>query len=237
MKHHYFRHIIFASAAAFAVGCAGQSGGSESTESEVDLSEQVCSTKSSDCPVICAKSGLGECQDDPIDPCLKESGGCEPVDPCPKHYGEECPPPPPPPPPPAEGCTLTQGYWKNHPEAWPVDGLTIDGETYLQGVLLAILETPVEGNAALNLLHQYIAAALNLAAGADDSDVADAFNDAHDWFVAYLSITFVDGMPVVGHVDSSSPEGQIAIALAGILDQFNNGFIGPGHCDDVVTAE
>jgi hypothetical protein len=27
------------------------------------------------------------------------------------------------------GCTLTQGFWKNHPEAWPVDLLTVGGSS------------------------------------------------------------------------------------------------------------
>src|SRR5690606_22442671 len=118
---------------------AAQGEGDSSTDL-VDLQEQICSTKSSDCPVICVKAGFGECGEvDPclkngdleceiLDPCEKNGDGCEPPpsDPCIiglKHY-EECPPPPPPPPT-YDGCTLTQGFWKTHPDAWPVDGLTI----------------------------------------------------------------------------------------------------------------
>ena len=29
---------------------------------------------------------------------------------------------------PQGGCTLTQGYWKNHPEAWPVDTLQLGND-------------------------------------------------------------------------------------------------------------
>src|SRR5688572_10722012 len=37
-----------------------------------------------------------------------------------------------------EGCTLTQGYWKNHEESWPVSELTLGDETYTQEEALAL---------------------------------------------------------------------------------------------------
>jgi hypothetical protein len=237
MRNQRFHSFLLATAAAMTVGCAGQGGADQNTET-VDLTEQVCSTKSSDCPIICVKEKFGECYEGPSDPCAKEGNGCEPPpDPCLsdlKHYEECPPPPPPPPPPPLEGCTLTQGFWKNHPDAWPVAGLTIGEETYMKAVLIAILQTPVEGNAALNLLHQYIAAALNVASGAElDPVTEEALADAHAWLVAHLSVSFVDGQPVVAYVATDSAEGQEAIMLKTILDQFNNGYIGPGHCDEL----
>lgn len=60
-------------------------------------------------------------------------------------------------------CPLTQGYWKNHPDAWPVDSLTIGGTTYGKAVLIDILKTPPKGNGAIILAHQLIAAKLNVA--------------------------------------------------------------------------
>jgi hypothetical protein len=63
-------------------------------------------------------------------------------------------------------CPLTQGYWKNHPNAWPVQTLTIGGVTLTETQLLSIFDTPVRGNAAIDLLHQLIAAMLNQAHGA-----------------------------------------------------------------------
>src|SRR5919197_3133672 len=63
-------------------------------------------------------------------------------------------------------CVLTQGYWKTHPEAWPVTGLTLGAVAYDQAQLLAILGEPVRGNGLVALAHQLIAAKLNRASGA-----------------------------------------------------------------------
>src|SRR4051812_12086632 len=54
----------------------------------------------------------------------------------------------------SSGCTLTQGYWKNHPSAWPVTSLTLGSVSYNQTQLLAILHKPVQGNGLVSLAHQ-----------------------------------------------------------------------------------
>ena len=121
-----------------------------------------------------------------------------------------------------DSCTLTQGFWKTHPEAWPVDTLTIGGVIYTKEEALAILSTPPKrGDATYILAHQLIAAMLNVLAGADDSAVAATIADADIWLAA--------------HPLGSDPEGadrEVGIALAEVLDQYNNGLIGPGHCLD-----
>ncbi len=80
---------------------------------------------------------------------------------------------------PDEACHFTPGYWKNHASAWPVTSLTLGAITYNQSQLLAILNTPVGGNATIILAYHLIAAKLNVANGASDSiqgaiDSADA---------------------------------------------------------------
>lgn len=67
------------------------------------------------------------------------------------------------------GCHFTPGYWKNHPEAWPVTSLTVGCTTYSQAQLLVILDKPVRGDATIILAHHLIAAKLNVLSGADDS--------------------------------------------------------------------
>src|SRR5687767_5945628 len=59
---------------------------------------------------------------------------------------------------PEEDCTFTQGFWKNHPEDWPVDELTLGNVTYSKDELLAIFGEPVSGNGLISLAHQLIAA-------------------------------------------------------------------------------
>src|SRR5437016_831768 len=67
----------------------------------------------------------------------------------------------------SNACPLGQGFWKNHPGAWPVSSLTLGSQTYVQAQLLTILTTPVRGDASLVLADQLIAAKLNIAHGSN----------------------------------------------------------------------
>jgi cysteine-rich repeat protein len=115
-------------------------------------------------------------------------------------------------------CTFTQGYWKNHPDAWPVSSLKLGTVTYTKAELIAILQTPVKGNGLIQLAHQLIAAKLNIAAGASDVDIK----------VTIQAADALIGSLVVG--EAELPTSQTS-ALNDKLDAFNNGNIGPGHCD------
>ncbi len=121
-----------------------------------------------------------------------------------------------------EGCTLTQGYWKNHEESWAVSSLTLGGVSYGQSELLDLLRTPpAGGDVSLILSHQLIAAMLNVASGAAFS--GSGIDDANAWLAANAD---GDGrLPFGVHGDAD------ATALASALDDFNNGLTGPGHCD------
>ena len=84
---------------------------------------------------------------------------------------------------PAEQCVFTQGYWRNHTALWPVDSLDLGQATnprhaYGKSELIALLDTPVRGDASLILAHQLIAAKLNVANGANPAPVADALSRA-----------------------------------------------------------
>jgi cysteine-rich repeat protein len=116
-------------------------------------------------------------------------------------------------------CTLTQGYWKNHPGAWPVSSLKLGSVSYDKDELLAILKTPVKGNGLIQLAHQLIAAKLNIAAGADDASIE-------------VSITAADALIGSLVVGEDSLKTSATAELTGKLDAYNNGAVGPGHCDD-----
>jgi len=81
---------------------------------------------------------------------------------------------------PGTTCPVGQGFWKNHPAAWPVRTLVLGSQTYTESELLALLRMPIGRSgvdASLILAHQLIAAKLNLANGSDPSigtTVADA---------------------------------------------------------------
>ncbi len=119
-------------------------------------------------------------------------------------------------------CTYTQGYWRTHPDAWPVTSLTLGTVTYQAAELMAILDNPAQGNGLVILIHQLIAAKLNIANGADPSEVQQTIVDA-DAMVAGLVI------PPIGN--GYLPASQTS-ALTETLTEYNEGTIGPGHCND-----
>ena len=116
-------------------------------------------------------------------------------------------------------CTLTQGYWKNHEEAWPTGSLQLGTNTYTQAELLVILRTPVRGNGLISLSHQLIAAKLNVAAGATGASIS-------------ATITAADALIGSLKVGTDTLTTTSVSALVDKLAQFNEGAIGPGHCDD-----
>ncbi len=129
-----------------------------------------------------------------------------------------------------DDCTLTQGYWKTHNETATQPGLMSDwpepedeanelcGQTWLD-ILHA---PPVGGDAWIILAHQWIAARLNVASGASTGDQVDqSLADAEA-----ILVENCDGLPTDTRAD--------ALYLAGVLDEYNNGVIGPGHCGDAL---
>jgi hypothetical protein len=128
-----------------------------------------------------------------------------------------------------DGCTLTQGYWKTHgPSAsgnneneWDVTNLTLGTVNYSDVQLQAIFDTPAAGNGLISLAHQLIAAKLNQANGASTAAVDSAIAAA-DALIGSLVIPPVGG----GSLPNSSTS-----SLTAVLTQYNEGLIGPGHCE------
>ncbi len=134
--------------------------------------------------------------------------------------------------PPPAGCTLTIGYWKNHPKAvapmLPVWLGTPDGqlshEVTTTNDAVAILNFNGAASNGINKLRgQLLAAKLGIAGGADGSAVAGAIADA-DAFLATHAPSSWNSLSKADRNDVN--------LLATTLDNYNNGIIGPGHCDD-----
>jgi hypothetical protein len=119
-------------------------------------------------------------------------------------------------------CTYSQGYWRNHPDAWPVTGLTIGTVAYQAAELMAILDNPAQGNGLVILAHQLIAAKLNIANGADPSAVQQAITDADNMIGALVAPPIGNGYLAPGQTGD----------LTETLTEYNEGTIGPGHCND-----
>ncbi len=120
------------------------------------------------------------------------------------------------------GCVFGQGYWKNHPDQWPVTELQLGNVTYTQQQLLDILHQPVRGNGLVLLAHQLIAAKLNIANGADGSCIEQTIADA-DALIGDL---------VVPPVGTGYLAPRDVSALADTLDQYNEGFLCAPSCEE-----
>jgi hypothetical protein len=124
------------------------------------------------------------------------------------------------------GCARGQGYWKNHPDAWPVTELQLGNVTYTQEELLSILHEPVRGNGLLILAHQLIAADLNIANGADPSCIQQTIDEANALI----------GDLVIPPVGNGYLAPRDVSALAEMLDQYNEGQLCAPSCDHGPTT-
>lgn len=129
------------------------------------------------------------------------------------------------------GCTLTPGYWKTHSEygpapyddTWALLEAGADttffssGQTWYQ-----VFWTAPRGNAYYILAHAYMAAVLN---GLNGADTATGIPEALAYAEGFFS-TFAPGDTL------SREERGRAIDYAGMLDAYNNGIMGPGHCSE-----
>lgn len=119
------------------------------------------------------------------------------------------------------------GYWKTHNEHATAPGLVLDWpapydeDDLLCGqTLLDILLTPPRGDAWIILAHQYIAAILNIASGAASPLQVDlVIERAETWLLDHC-----------GGVPASDAPPRV-FRWIGILERYNEGDIGPGHCD------
>jgi hypothetical protein len=141
---------------------------------------------------------------------------------------------------PGEGCSFTQGFWKNHgpgscqqgnnDNEWPTvimtDGMYLGNTQYTPDQLCSILEANAGGNYLIALAHQLIAAKMNVANNTD-TPCQDVLDDiaAADVLIGDLVV------PPVGGGSLSSAEGS---ALNDALTAFNEGDRCGGnwlHCD------
>jgi hypothetical protein len=116
--------------------------------------------------------------------------------------------------------TGTLGYWKNHPDAWPVETLTLGGVTYTKDQVIALLGTPGKGDKTYDMFHQLVPAILNVLVGNDGSCVSGAISAADAWLTAH---------PVGSKVKGKEWGSSGGDALHSTLDAYNNGELCAPH--------
>lgn len=124
--------------------------------------------------------------------------------------------------------TRTIGYWKTHDE-WPVEELTVGGQSYTRSEAQALLATPDGGDRSLALAKQLVATRLNLAAGTDDACIAGVVADADAWLTAHPVGSGVTGGSAAWTTVADGGEGGEDLKDA--LDDYNNGRSCVPHAD------
>lgn len=119
--------------------------------------------------------------------------------------------------------TGTPGYWKNHPEAWPVEEITIGGIPYTKEGAIAYMKMAVKKDKTFTMFPALVSAKLNVLIGNDDSCIADTIAAADEWMATYG--------PVGSGVRGSSSAWQEGEPLYLSLDDYNNGFLCAPHRD------
>jgi hypothetical protein len=117
-------------------------------------------------------------------------------------------------------CPQPQGYWKNHPQAWPVDSLTLGAQSYSKDELLSILAKPGGADASAILAVQLIASELDVANGSDPTPIRNTVISAND-----LLSTFNGKLPF--KTKTNSVAGQAMTQASSILGSYNNGQLTP----------
>ena len=132
----------------------------------------------------------------------------------------------------AGGCTLTQGYWKTHSEFGPApydatwamlsSGAStpffLSGQTWHQ----VFWTPPAGGSRYYQLAHQFMAARLNILNGAASTPEVDA---ALVWATNFFN-TYTPSSSLPSAVRNQASN------YASLLDGYNNGVTGPGHCSE-----
>jgi SdrD B-like protein len=116
--------------------------------------------------------------------------------------------------------TGTPGYWKNHPEAWPVGSITIGGVTYLKADAIAWLGK-VGKDKTTTMFSSLVSAKLNVLLHNEDSCVSATITSADSWMAFYG--------PVGSKVAASSAAWAEGEPLHILMDNYNNGLLCAKH--------
>ncbi len=115
----------------------------------------------------------------------------------------------------AQPGTAGQGYWKNHPQAWPVESIDIGGRSYSRDQAIAVLGK-TGGDKTITMFSSLLAAKLNVMVGNDASCIATAIAVADQWIATY---------PVGSNVKASSVAWRLREPWLRLLENYNDGIL------------
>lgn len=118
-----------------------------------------------------------------------------------------------------KNCTFTIHYWKVYDGSWETNHIIFGERAYTKVQAISILNIDDPSLVTTRLMQQYITALLNTLKGADPTEIERTMERALEWLTIHP--------PEIGLSQSESLAGE---NLAAVLEDFNNGELGPGHC-------
>jgi len=116
--------------------------------------------------------------------------------------------------------TATPGYWKNHPDAWPVNSIVVGGVSYTKAQAITWLGK-VGKDKTTTMFASLVSAMLSVMIGNDSSCVGSAITAGNNWLATYG--------PVGSNVAGSSQAWTIGQPTQQTLDAYDNGLLCAPH--------
>jgi hypothetical protein len=124
----------------------------------------------------------------------------------------------------SQSGTGTPGYWKTHPEAWPVGSVVIGNVIYTKAQALVLLGMSVDLDKKLTMFMHLVSTKLNLLNGTNGSCITEDVAAADQWFITY-------GAVLNPAIKANSGAWRAGSATAKRLDDYNNGLLCAPHRD------
>jgi hypothetical protein len=115
--------------------------------------------------------------------------------------------------------TGTPGYWKNHPDAWPVSSIVVGGVTYTKAQAISWLNNTGKDK-TVTMFQSLVSAMLNVMIGNDGSCINTSITKGNTWLATY---------PLGSNVAGSSYAWSIGQPIQQTLDAYDNGLLCAPH--------
>jgi SdrD B-like protein len=122
-------------------------------------------------------------------------------------------------PPTAQPGTGTPGYWKNHPDAWPVTSIKVGAITYSEADAIMLLGKTGKDK-SITMFQSLVSAMLSADAGNDSTCVTTAIAQGNAWLVSY---------PPGSNVAGGSAAWTLGDPIHITLDAYDNGLLCAPH--------
>lgn len=120
---------------------------------------------------------------------------------------------------PPQPGTGTPGYWKNHPEAWPVSSITVGGIVYPKAQAISFLSSTGKDK-TVTMFQSLVSAKLNVMIG-NENCIYGAIAAGDAWLATYG--------PVGTNVAGGSAAWTVGDPIHNTLDAYDNGLLCAPH--------